>query len=52
MASLANLVYKMYGKEAVADLSEASLRCSAVWLAPGVTPKHYTRLERLIRDKH
>ncbi len=32
--------------------SEAPFRCSTLGQAPGLTDKHYTRLERLAKDKH
>jgi hypothetical protein len=31
--------------------SEAPFRCFNLGLAPGLTPKHLTRLEKLVRDK-
>ncbi len=38
--------------KAEACTSEAPFRCSNLGLAPGLTHKHLTRLERLARDKH
>jgi hypothetical protein len=38
--------------KAGAYLSEAPFGCSTLVLAPGLTQKHQTRLERLTRDKH
>jgi hypothetical protein len=32
--------------------SEVPFKCSTLGLAPGLTHKHYTRLEKLARDKH
>ncbi len=34
-----------------ADPSEAPMRCSTLFWAPGLTHKHYTRLEILAMDK-
>ncbi len=38
--------------KAGAYLAEALFRCSTLGYAPGLTHKHYTRLERLNRNKH
>jgi hypothetical protein len=32
--------------------SESPLKCSTPRKVPGLTHKHYTQLERLVRDKH
>ncbi len=42
----------MFVGKAGAYLSEAPFRCSTLGLAPGLTPKHYTRLETHARGKH
>ncbi len=43
---------KMLVGEARAYTSEALFRCSALGLAPGLTHKHWTILEKPARDKH
>jgi hypothetical protein len=42
----------MFVGKAVVYLSEVPSRCSTLGLAPGLTHKHPTRLERPTRDKH
>ncbi len=41
----------MFAGKAGAYLSEAPCRCSSLGWALGLAHKHYTRLERLVRDK-
>ncbi len=42
----------MFAGKAGDYLSEAPFKRSALRYAPGLTNKHYTRLERLAGDKH
>jgi hypothetical protein len=42
----------MYVSRAGAYLSGASFTCSLLVYAPGLNCKHYTRLERHVRDKY
>jgi hypothetical protein len=41
----------MFADKASAYLSEAPFRCSTLGYAPGLSHKHQTRLERLVREK-
>ncbi len=42
----------MFAGKARAYGSEASFRCSTLGQPPGLTHQHYTKLERLAKDKH
>jgi hypothetical protein len=42
----------MFASKVGAYMSESPFRCSTLGWAPGLTHKHYTRLEKLARDKH
>ncbi len=51
LASLYGLIWS-FAVKAEAYLSEAPLCCSTLGYAPGLTLKHWIRLERLARNKH
>jgi hypothetical protein len=42
----------MFAGKAAAHMSEAPFGYPTLGLAPGLTLKHYTRLERLAREQH
>jgi hypothetical protein len=43
---------QIFVSESGAYISETPFRCSTLGQAPCLAPKHWTKLERLARDKH